>query len=214
MLGYTGRFREIAMTQTPSSEQALWAEAAALVFDCDGTLADTMPAHYVAWAETARRYGLDFPEDRFYALGGVPADRIVRMLAEEQGVAVADPEAVAHEKEQRFAAHLADVQPVPEVVAIAAAYRGVKPMAVATGGFRYLVERSLGQLGILDWFDALVAAEDVAHHKPAPDTYLEAARRLGVATGDCCAFEDTDIGLTSARDAGMRVVDIRLLRER
>ena len=185
---------------------------AALVFDCDGTLADTMPAHYIAWADTAAKYGLDFPEWRFYALGGVPADRIVAMLAAEQGVTIEDPEAVAHEKEDAFAAHLDSVAPVEEVLDIARAHRGVKPMAVATGGFRYLVERSLGQIGILDWFAALVAAEDVAHHKPAPDTYVEAARRLNVPPADCCAFEDTDLGLQSARDAGMTAVDIRELR--
>ena len=192
-----------------SSEYDAWA---ALVFDCDGTLADTMPAHFAAWSETADRYGLRFPEDRFYALGGVPADRIVRLLASEQGVSVADPDAVAHEKEAAFAEHLGDVGPVPEVVAIAEAYRGRRPMAVATGGFRYLVEQSLDRIGIRHWFDALVAAEDVAEHKPAPDTYLEAARRLGIAPQRCCAFEDTDIGLESARGAGMRAIDIRPIR--
>jgi len=186
---------------------------AALVFDCDGTLVDTMPAHFIAWRDTTEHYGLEFAEDRFYALGGVPADRIVRMLADEQGVAIDDPAQVAHEKELAFAEHLGGIEPVHEVVAIASAYRGLKPMAVATGGYHWLVRRSLEGIGIYGWFDAIVASEDVPNPKPAPDTYLEAARRLGCEPARCCAFEDTELGLASARDAGMTAVDIRSMRQ-
>jgi len=186
---------------------------AGLVFDCDGTLADTMPAHYVAWRDIAAHYGLTFPEDRFYSLGGVPAERIVRLLADEQGVAIADPAAVAHEKEEAFAEHLSSVDPIEEVVEIARAYRGRTPLAVATGGYRWLVEKSLTQIGILDWFDALVPADEITEPKPHPETYLEAARRLGVAAERCCAFEDTAPGITSAREAGMAVIDIRTMRQ-
>jgi len=185
---------------------------AALIFDCDGTLADTMPAHFQAWTEAMNRYELSFPEDRFYALGGVPAHRIVRMLAEEQAVSISDPVAVAHEKEQMFLQHLDAIGPVDEVLTIARHYRGRKPMAVASGGFRSLVEKSLSMIGVADWFHAVVAAEDVDGHKPEPDTYLEAARRLGVEPALCCAFEDTELGLESARRAGMQAVDIRPMR--
>ncbi|MEX0775029.1 MAG: HAD-IA family hydrolase [Phycisphaeraceae bacterium] len=183
---------------------------AALVFDCDGTLADTMPAHFVAWSETTRRYGLELPEARFYELGGVPAHRIMALLAREQGVAI-DALAAAHEKELAFERHLDSVQPIEPVVAIARQYRGKLPMAVATGGMRRIVERCLMNLGMADWFDALVSAEDVEHHKPAPDTYLLAAQRLHVHPAHCCAFEDTDLGLAAARAAGMTAVDIRRL---
>lgn len=180
----------------------------ALVFDCDGTLADTMPAHYVAWTETIRRYGLSFPEDRFYALGGVPAHRIIAMLATEQGVEV-DPHALALEKESQFERHIGSVCGIDPVVDIARRYRGKLPMAVATGGLRHIVEQCLSQLGIADWFDALATAEDVEHHKPAPDTYLLAADRLGVDPRKCCAFEDTDVGIQAAEAAGMTCIDIR-----
>jgi beta-phosphoglucomutase-like phosphatase (HAD superfamily) len=186
---------------------------AALIFDCDGTLADTMPAHFIAWQQTTARYGLSFPEQRFYSLGGMPADRIVAMLADEQDVAIADPREVAHEKEWAFAEHMDSIGPVEEVVAIARAYRGVKPMAVATGGYRWLVEKSLRGIDVWDWFDAIVACDDITHPKPHPETYLEAARLLNVPPGDCCAFEDTDLGLTSARDAGMTAIDIRPMRQ-
>jgi len=195
----------------PVTDPAAYERVAGLVFDCDGTLADTMPAHYIAWSETVARHGLSFPEAHFYALGGVPAEQVVTMLAHEQSVTIEDPAAVAAEKEQAFAGHVRvdGIGPIEPVVAIARAFRGLKPLAVATGGYRWLVEQSLTRVGIRDWFDAIVTSEDVTHGKPKPDTYLEAARRLQLDPTTCCAFEDTDLGLQSARDAGMTAVDVR-----
>lgn len=181
---------------------------AALVFDCDGTLVDTMPAHFVAWQATANKYGLTFPEDRFYEWGGVPAPKIVRTLAAEAGVAL-DADAVADEKEKRYADSLDSLQPVHAIVDIAEQHRGKMPMAVATGAHRWVATHSLTAVGIIDWFDLIVTFEDVAHPKPAPDTYLEAAKRLGIDPHECLAFEDTDLGMQSARDAGMDVIDVR-----
>lgn len=190
-----------------------YASFEALVFDCDGTLADTMPAHYLAWRDTMNAHGIDFPEDRFYALGGVPAHRIVAMLAQEQGKPLSPREilAAAEEKERAFEAHIHTVCEVGPVVQIAREYHRKLPLAVATGGYRRIVERSLELLHIRHLFSVIVSQEDVEHHKPAPDTYLLAAERLGVRPDRCCAFEDTDLGIRSARDAGMTVVDIRQL---
>ena len=180
----------------------------ALIFDCDGTLADTMPAHYIAWVTTLNRHGIEFPEDRFYALGGWKTQRIIELLGGEQGVTV-DADAVAHEKEQAFYEHLHAVRPVEPVRLIAQAHRGRMPLAVATGSVRDSVERILRQIEMHDWFDAVVSADDVTGHKPEPDTYLEAARRLGVDPARCLAYEDADPGIESARAAGMNVVDVR-----
>lgn len=185
----------------------------ALIFDCDGTLVDTMPAHYVAWRATLDPLGIPFPEDRFYALGGMPTRDIVALLAAEASVDV-DVDAVTRAKEVQTGLHLHDVGPVEPVVAIARAHRGVLPMAVATGSIRATADRELRAIGVRDWFDVLVAAEDVVSPKPAPDTYLLAAERLGVPAGLCRAFEDTDLGCESARRAGMDVVDIRTLLRR
>lgn len=182
----------------------------ALVFDCDGTLADTMPAHYVAWCDTLNRYGIAFAEDRFYSLGGVPTRKIVHMLATEAGL-VLDCDAVAKEKEEAFHQCLHAIGPISAVVEIAQAHRGRLPMAVATGTVRWSAERVLKHLGIWDWFDAVVCADDVERHKPEPDVYLLAAERLKVNPRRCCAYEDTDLGIASARAAGMDVVDIRTL---
>jgi HAD superfamily hydrolase (TIGR01549 family) len=180
-----------------------------LIFDCDGTLADTMPAHYKAWTAMLDRFGIPFPEPRFYAMGGMPTAQIIRILAADAGVAVTDVEAMVFEKEQGFLTYLDAVTPIEPVLAIAAAHRGKLPIAVASGGYRDTITRTLDRLAIRDWFDAMVTAEDTARHKPEPDVFLEAARRLGVVAGGCVVFEDTDIGLEAARRAGMQSVDVR-----
>lgn len=180
----------------------------ALIFDCDGTLADTMPAHFVSWTKTLNAHGIHFTEERFYALGGVPTSKIISMLADEHDLTL-DVPAVSLQKEESFHQVVDAIRRIDPVTAIAEKYRGQLPMAVATGTERWSATRVLKQLGILDWFDTLVCADDVENHKPHPQTYLEAADRLKVDPADCQAFEDTDLGLQSARDAGMDVVDIR-----
>ena len=180
-----------------------------LVFDCDGTLADTMPAHYRAWTAMLGRHGIGFTEQRFYELGGVPTAQIIRILSAETGVPVTDVDAMVAEKEAAFLAHIHAIQPLESVVAVAAAYRGRLPLAVASGGYRETITRTLDQLGVRGWFDTTVTAEDTARHKPEPDVFLEAARRLGVPPAACVVFEDTDIGLEAARRAGMASVDVR-----
>lgn len=181
----------------------------ALIFDCDGTLADTMPAHHRAWTAMLTPYGIPFPEPRFYAMGGMPTSQIIRTLAADAGVAVGDLSAMVAAKEELFLRHIDALQPIVPVVAIAAAYRGRLPMAVASGGYRAIVTRTLEQLRLFDWFGALVAAEDTTRHKPEPDVFLEAARRLGARPGACAVFEDTELGLEAARRAGMLAVDVR-----
>src|ERR1700685_2460772 len=119
----------------------------ALIFDCDGTLADTMPLHWRAWQVVARRYQLVFPEDRFYSLGGVPSRDILKMLAEEQGRSL-DHIAVAHEKEDAYTPLMAGVEPINAVVEIARANFGKIPMAVASGGTQPIIVQVLEQLKI------------------------------------------------------------------
>lgn len=181
----------------------------ALIFDCDGTIADTMPLHWRAWEQTVRRHRLHFTEERFYALGGVPGRNILAMLFEEQGIQGLDPQVIAQEKEELYLQFLPEVKPIDPVLELARVSRGRLPMAIATGGSRPTIPRVLEALGILDWFDVVITSQDVVHPKPAPDTFLEAARRLGVEPGRCRAYEDTDLGLQSIRAAGMAAVDVR-----
>jgi HAD superfamily hydrolase (TIGR01509 family) len=184
--------------------------AGAGIFDLDGTLADTMPIHYRAWQEVASAHGFAFPEQRFYSLGGVPTLKIAALLIAEQGLGL-DPVAITHEKEEAVLRRFHDIQPIPAVVAIARRYRPTGQLAIASGGGRAMVERTLRQIGLLDWFPVVVASEDTTRHKPEPDVFLEAARRLGVAPSVCTVYEDTDLGLEAARRAGMKSVDVRSL---
>jgi HAD superfamily hydrolase (TIGR01509 family) len=186
--------------------------ANAFIFDLDGTLVDSMPVHFGLWIVLARRHGLTFPEEMFYRLGGVPTTKIAAMLIEQAGLTL-DPAAVAREKEQMyvdgiFSGELA-LRGIEPVLAIARQRRAEGPLAIASGSTRRLVTHALDALGITDWFGAVVAAEDTTRHKPEPDVFLEAARRLGVAPERCTVYEDTDLGLEAARRAGMRGVDVR-----
>jgi beta-phosphoglucomutase family hydrolase len=181
-----------------------------IIFDCDGTLADTMPAHYEAWMVVLDRYRLEMSEERFYALGGWPTKRVAELLVSESGRAV-DVAQLSQEKEALFEQMLYLVRPIEPVVEVARRERGRLPLAVATGAVRPTCENILRQIGLPDWFDTIVSSEDVAAHKPAPGIFLEAARRLGVAPRNCRVYEDTDPGIEAARRAGMETVDVRNL---
>src|SRR5712671_5590194 len=143
-----------------------------LIFDCDGTLADTMPLHWRAWQIIAQRHRLHLPEERFYALGGVPSRDILKLLSAEQGLTL-DPLAVAKEKEEEYLPFLSQVEPIKVVVGIARENHGKLPMAVASGGTRRIIEQVLEHLAIRHLFDAIVTSEEVIRQKPAPDIFLE-----------------------------------------
>ncbi len=181
-----------------------------LIFDCDGTLADTMPLHWRVWQTLARKHGFAFSEERFYSFGGVPTRDIVKLLGEEQGLAL-DHLAVAREKEASYLPLIAQVEPIDAIVAIARENHGRIPMAVASGGTHRVIEQVLEHLGIRHLFGAVVTSEDVVNQKPAPDIFLEAARQIGVEPQFCRAYEDTDLGMQAIRSAGMDAVDVREL---
>lgn len=180
----------------------------ALIFDCDGTLTDSMPVHFVAWRATLQRHGIVFEEDRFYELAGTPTSKIIEMLAEEQGVSV-DVAEVTKQKAEGFIESIHLVKSIPQVAEVVREHRGRMKMAVASGGLRRVVEIQLRQIGMEGWFDAVVTAEDTIRHKPEPDVFLEAARRLEVPAENCLVYEDSDFGLEAARRAGMQRIDIR-----
>jgi HAD superfamily hydrolase (TIGR01509 family) len=181
---------------------------AGVIFDCDGTLADTMPLHYAAWCAALSTRGAALSEALFYELGGVPTLRIVEILNERFGYAL-PPAALAEEKEAAYELLLPRALPVPRVVALVREYHGRFPLAVASGGLRRLVDKTVAALGLLDRFAAICTAEDVSRGKPAPDLFLLAASRLAVPPTDCVVFEDSDLGLEAARRAGMQSVDVR-----
>jgi beta-phosphoglucomutase-like phosphatase (HAD superfamily) len=185
----------------------------AIIFDCDGTLADTMPLHWRAWQVITARHRIHFPEDRFYAMGGIPSRDILKLLSAEQGITL-DHLAVAREKEAEYLPLIAQVEPINAVVGIAREHYGRIPLAVASGGTRRVIELVLEHLSIRHLFNCIVTSEDVVNQKPAPDIFLEAAKLMGVAPKDCLAYEDTDLGLQAIQAAGMDGVDVRKMIEK
>ncbi len=181
----------------------------AVIFDCDGTLVDSMPAHFDAWCEALASYGAGgiFKEDVFFAMGGRPTRDIVVDLNAEYNLKL-DPEAIALAKREAFLNKLDKVRLIKEVAEFAQSLRGKMPLAVASGGSRYVVEKTLRLMNCSDWFDEVVTADDVEYGKPNPDIFLHAAKLLRVAPEKCLVLEDAPPGVIAAQAAGMAVITI------
>jgi HAD superfamily hydrolase (TIGR01509 family) len=185
----------------------------AFLFDCDGTIADSMPLHYLAWCEALAEWNCAFDEERFYAWGGMPAPEIIERLGREQGLEL-PAHAIADRKEALYLAHLPRLTAVAEVLEHVDSARGRIPCAVVSGSPRVSVEATLERLGLADAFQTLVCAGEYTKSKPHPEPYLIAAARLGVAPAACLVFEDTQFGIDAAAAAGMGWVRVPPPRER
>jgi HAD superfamily hydrolase (TIGR01509 family) len=181
----------------------------AVIFDCDGTLVHSMPYHFEAWCEALALYGAGgiFKEDVFYAMGGRPTKDIVVEINDEYGLKL-DPETVAFAKRDAFLRKLGQLELIDEVAAFAESLRGKVPMAIATGGTRMVIEKTLQAVGVSDLFEEVVTADDVKVGKPAPDIFLKAAQLLGVKPEKCLVLEDAAPGVMAAQLAGMTVICI------
>jgi HAD superfamily hydrolase (TIGR01509 family) len=172
------------------------------IFDCDGTLAHSMPLHYLAWRRAVAEAGGQIPEDLFYSLGGFPSRSIVSLLNEKFGSHM-DPEAVATLKEKYYVDLLTEVAPIDEVVTFAREVALFAKVAVASGGILPVVLKTLDSIGFDGFFSVVVTSEQVPRGKPYPDMFLEAARRLDVSPAACLVLEDSPAGFEAAVAAGM-----------
>jgi HAD superfamily hydrolase (TIGR01509 family) len=181
----------------------------AVIFDCDGTLVNSMPYHFEAWCEALALHGAAniFKEDVFYAMGGRPTKDIVVEINDEYGLKL-DPETIAFAKREAFLRKLGKLELIDEVAAFAESLRGKVPMAIATGGSRLVIEKTLQAVGVSDLFDEVVTADDVKVGKPAPDIFLRAALLLGVKPERCLVLEDAPAGVMAGQLAGMTVISI------
>jgi len=179
----------------------------AYLFDCDGTVADSMPLHFVAWQAALAEWGCEFPEPLFYAWGGKPPLEIIATLNSMQSLAM-PVDTVAERKENLYFELLPRLKAVPEVVEHIDDKYGKIPLAVVSGGRRDSVLRTLSALQLIGKFDTIVGSDEYRRSKPAPDGFLLAAERLGVAPGLCLVFEDTDLGIQAATAAGMASVKV------
>jgi beta-phosphoglucomutase family hydrolase len=179
----------------------------AYLFDCDGTIADSMPLHYVAWKQALGKWNCEFDEQLFYAWGGMPTAEIIATLNKRQGLDMV-VETVCMEKETLYYELLPQLKAIAEVVEhIEAQHRRI-PFAVVSGGTRESVVASLKAVKLLDKFDVFVCAGDYKKGKPDPEPFLLAAEKLGVNPKDCLVFEDTEMGIQAATAAGMASVRI------
>jgi HAD superfamily hydrolase (TIGR01509 family) len=188
------------------------------IFDCDGTLADSMPLHFRAWSETlALKLGRpsDFSEALFYRYGGIPARQIIDRLNEKFGYTLSN-DTTAHDKEMRFMELLPQVHPVPEVLAVLHRLGKDAKVAVASGGLSEIVLQTLKHLGIgvgpNEPVKFVVCPDQGFPGKPAPDLFLHAAKLLGIPPARCLVFEDAEPGFDAAKAAGMDYIDVRPFR--
>ncbi len=182
-------------------------KAKGLIFDLDGTLADTMPIHYIAWKNAAARYGIDFTTELFMELAGIPLYPTVEKLNQIFGKNI-DPKEMGDRKETEFENNMHLTPEIKIVTDLVRAYHGIIPMAVGTGGARRLALKTLETIGLKDYFEVVVSYEDVKNYKPHPETFLKCAEQMGVKPVDCEVFEDGRLGIEAARNAGMMVVDV------
>lgn len=184
----------------------------AIIFDLDGTLADTMPVHYKACQIVCNELGFDFPEDYFYQEAGKPTIEVFNNLMLKLDLPY-DGTKLGQKKEAKFLELIPEVKPLKIVAELANAHKNKLPMAIGSGGQKHSVNLTLDVIGYNNFFDAIVSCDDVKHHKPHPETFLKAAELLNVNPENCLVLEDGDPGIQAAISARMQYIDVRPLIE-
>jgi len=179
-----------------------------LIFDMDGTLINSIPAHYKAWLEACSKYGISFSYDYFVKLTGRPVVELSKDIIAEYKLQ-ADPLQLVHEKEMLVEKNLSQVQLIEPVIEVIRQYTGRLPMAVGTGASKKMATRLLTETGLYNSFECIVTSDDVQNYKPHPDTFLKAASHIGVSPAECLVFEDGDLGIKAALSGGMHVIDVK-----
>lgn len=179
-----------------------------LIFDIDGTLADTMPAHYRASVRVAKEFGFEFPLDYFIKMAGIPTTDVFRELLKLQGKSHISSEDASALKEKYYLEEVPSILPISYTMDIVKKYAGQIPMSMGTGGTLEIAIPNIKQIKVDTYINILVSAEDVTKHKPFPDTFLECARRMNIAPHECLVFEDAVNGFKAAEAGGMEWIDV------
>ncbi len=183
-------------------------KARGLIFDIDGTLADTMPTHFQSWQQVAERYGFVYPEELFYKLAGMSTAEIVRYINENQRKNLVVEE-VVRAKNQAYLGLNEKIRLIEPVFKIVKEFYGRIPMALGTGEYQEIALINIRITGLDRYFDKIVTADDVTKSKPDPETFLKCAQLINVPPEYCQVFEDGGAGLEAARRAGMITTDVR-----
>lgn len=182
----------------------------ALIFDCDGTLADTLPVHFQTWSTSLKAVGADISQEWYYQYCGTSAREMLQLLKDLFGYEF-ESESVIAARQKHYRTLIHTVKEIQAIAEIVRTHYGKVPMAVASGGERSVLEATLDSIKLRNFFDTIVSIDDVERGKPEPDIFLLASQHLGVAPEDCIVYEDSDGGLEAARRAGMRSIDVRIL---
>lgn len=181
-----------------------------LIFDLDGTLADTMPFHFKGWINASKRYGAEITAKFLNERAGFPsmviADEIINSFKLKD---IITSEQLLADKTNEFLKYKSILKPIEPVKEILIRYHNIIPVAIGTGGPKWLVEQIMEVTDISKYFEIIVTADDISNHKPHPETFLKCARLMNVSPSEIEVFEDTDFGLEAARSAGMIPIDVR-----
>jgi HAD superfamily hydrolase (TIGR01509 family) len=202
-------YQNIFHTMHQKKKIEVYPNIKALIFDCDGTLADSMPLHMLAWKIVFRELGEPYREAFLDPLKGMNDEEIVK-LYNKTFHREFNPKEVVDRKHDYFLSNIKSVHPIQPVIDIVKRYRNFLPLAVVSGGRRKSVFSTLSSLGIKKYFSIILTADDPIPPKPAPDLFITVAKFLKVNTEFCQVFEDGDMGIRAAQSIGMKTTDIRL----
>jgi beta-phosphoglucomutase family hydrolase len=183
---------------------------AAVIFDFDGTLVDSMPLHFEAYRKVFAELGIELTRDVFFSnIGGTGRETIPKLLGgRSTGLSVDE----IHARKKALVNDVFSNEPVVvlETAKLLPAFHGRLPMALASSGTRQGIEIVLRRLDWMRYFQVIITGEDAQRGKPSPDLFLAAAERLQIRPEACLVFEDTDAGVAGALAAGMQVFDVRM----
>lgn len=181
--------------------------AKGLIFDLDGTVANSMQNHFEAWSAAVSPFGIDFTGELFLTLTGMPKAATIIRLNELFGTDMNTDE-VGKAKAKVYKELVTKTQEIKVVTDVVRKYHGKLPMSIGTGSTQIGAKRTLSILGMEHYFNPIITADDVMNFKPSPDTFLKCAELMGVEPKDCVVFEDGILGIQAAESVGMMVVDV------
>lgn len=182
-------------------------QAKALIFDLDGTIANTMPNHFTSWRKAVLPYGVDFNADLFLQLTGMPRKATIEKLNEMFGTNM-NPDKVGKVKETHFKTLVDLTEEISVVTDVIKKYHNVLPMSIGTGSTNKGAKKTLEVIKMGSYFDIVITSDDILKYKPHPETFLKCAELMGVKPQDCVVFEDGILGMNAAEEAGMMVIDV------
>lgn len=180
----------------------------AIIFDCDGTLVDTLDVHYAAWTHVFNAYNIPLQISYLEKYNSYPTWQIAEDMVRD-GYLNADPYVVAAEKERHYIDNLFHAELITRTVEYVKKYHGIMPLIVLSGGVREGVVKSLELHALIPFFDQIIAADDPYPPKTTPEVFQKISIERNLLPKQIVVFEDGDMGIKSAKEAGMRIVDVR-----